>query len=257
MKTLARFTRLGGILVVLALSCTPDRPAPGSDLPPLPTEDASIDAAMQPGSSVNGRYVAITNAKTPDNVVKVTLNFIFDIQQTGKIEDGSATLSGTVYIDQYEAQTKKDFSAVPVSKTGGFQIDVQNMVIPKALNNLLDGDVTDTTVSFQNVQVISSCEFTGKMVGTLRNVQSKAGALPEVIVSGNFDAIGTASECASLLDGGTPETGGEAAVPDAAEEPLPEAAAEAGVDAATDEGADAVDETTDAPDDVADAEEGS
>jgi hypothetical protein len=250
MNLFARFTRLGAILVVLAVSCTPDRPAPGSDLPPLPTEDAASDVVdeqspMQPGSSLNGRYIAVSNAKTPDNVVKVTLNFIFDIQQTGKIGDGNATVSGTVFIDQFEAQTKKDFSAVAISKTGGFVIEVQNMLIPQSLNILLDADVTDTTVRFQNGQVISSCEFTGQMVATLRNVLSKAGNLPSVIVSGPFDGLGTASECAALLDGGLPETG----APDAAEEPLPDAASDATTE-------DFPDIASDGAGDAADAQEG-
>jgi len=253
MKSAARLARLGGFLVVLALSCTPDRPEPGSDLPVPPQPDAASDVTdelppMQPGSQLNGTFVAVTLAKDTNNVVKVTLALVFTLQQTGKIEDGTATLSGTVHIDQYEALTKKDFSGVAISKDGAFEIQVQNMLIPQALSPLLAADVTDTTVTFGSAQVINSCEFKGHMVGVLRNITSKAGPVAEVTVSGDFDALGTDASCASLLDGGLPEAGGDAAPPDAPEPT--EAAAESGAEDASDSGSDGAD-------DVSDAQEGS
>lgn len=193
---------------------------------------------MQSGSSLQGTFVASTTAKTPDNVVKVPLTFIFALQQTGKIEDGKATLSGTVHIDQYESQTTKPFSSAPIAKDGSFEIVVQNMLIPQSLNVLLAADVTDTTVAFQSCQVINSCEFTGTVAATLRNVTSKAGPIAQVVVSGDFDGLGAAPQCAALLDGGLPETG----APDAPKEGSAEAASDSGVaDSASDATGDGLD----------------
>jgi hypothetical protein len=208
MNTLARITGLGGLLVVLAISCTPERPEPGSDLPPL--ADASSEASnyppMQPGSALAGRYVADTVLKTLDGVVDAKLNIIFNITQSGVIADGTATLSGSVHIDKLEDKTKKEFTAVPVTKDGVFAIEVKNMFIPKEVNALLNKDVTESVIAFNDAHVITSCEFQGQMAATLLNVDSQAGMLPEVLVYGPFKAEGGACD-----DGGVPGTGDAAA----------------------------------------------
>lgn len=263
MKTPARFTRLGGLLVVLALSCTPERPDPGSDLPPLAT-DASSEGGnyppMQPGSALSGRYVAATEAKTLDGVVNAKLNFIFVITQTGVIADGTATLSGSLHIDQLEAETKKDFTGVPVTKEGVFAIEVKDMLIPKSVNALLNQDVKESVVRFRDAHVITSCEFQGEMAADLINVDSKAGQLALVEVFGPFTANGQSGPCG---DGGEVEAGddAESGVSDAAQETAADSGADAaqdaddaGPDVSEDGGADG---SADSADDAADAQEGS
>jgi hypothetical protein len=258
MKTPARITGLGGLLVVLAMSCTPERPEPGSDLPSL-SSDASSEAGyppMDPGSTVSGRYVADTVLKTLDGVVDAKLNLIFLITQTGVIADGTATLTGSVHIDQLEDKTKKEFTAVPVTKEGVFAIEVQNMFIPKEVNPLLNKDVTESVISFKDAHVINSCEFRGQMEAKLLNVDSQAGLLPEVLVFGPFVATGTSPPCG---DGGVPEASDDAT--DATSEPIPDAGPEAGDDASDGSVDSSVDSSSDGAadgaDGVADAQEGS
>jgi hypothetical protein len=213
MKQLTR-TIMAACLACIGLAgCNPERPEPGSDMPVLVTDAGGqrdvVDElpTLPPGSSLNGTYVAVANVKTPDNIVNVPLVLIWNLHQAGVIEQGSAALSGSLYIDTFESTTKKDFANASVSALGAFHVDVQNMLIPKELNPLLKQDVSESALAFQNGQVLSSCRFTGHLKATLKNVVSSLGSLPEVILEGDFGAIGTADACAAESDGGLPETG--------------------------------------------------
>lgn len=180
-RTGAAFVSLLLAAVLSSGSCSVDRPSPGSDLPPLPdagAPDVSEDrGVMQPGSVLDGTFVAPT--------------------QAGVISDGTATLSGSVHIDDYESRTLRTFERVVVSAQRRFRIDLETMLIPKELNSLLADDVTDTTVAFVDVQIADSCQFAGRMDGILRKVNSKLGLLPEVVVAGDFTATGSSCACAT------------------------------------------------------------
>jgi hypothetical protein len=184
---------------------------PGSDLPgeapparlgPEIDTGRLGDVSAARGTDVTGDFQLEARVESSLGGGTIPIGIPTRLDQSGEIQSGRATLAITLQPPE-GASTSEASSDEPaeLSEQGGFETSISGYTVPASTSEMLSSN-TDATVRLEG-QILDSHCIRGDAEITLRNVESPQGTLPELTLTGPFEAVRRGRSC----DGGGADAG--------------------------------------------------
>lgn len=149
--------------VLRALDPGPDQRTGADDAAPGPSGEAvsgpdGTDDAPVPSVDLTGSFLLVF---TTELKVEPSRDVRLDLSQTGRIEDGDATLSGKAVAVESPDVTLGTVPAAPVGADGRFRLVIEGFVIPPGQEPLLpDGGIAEVTL---DAAIVDADRFCGPL----------------------------------------------------------------------------------------------